>query len=367
MTQKNCLYITTSSNQEQAKVIFSEKLSLLFGNFEIIEVMPFDLTVSQGLIDHNLDSIKIGLYLKNFLADFTGGYPLYINMLCQEMICLSALHRQEEIYAPIITQAIENLVFNPWGVISRHFDLIISDLRKGKMPGSLCGVLVALSEGKHRIVDVAQYLNLKPSVISQRINSLLASDVIEKNGNYFHIKDKLFKYWIKYVYQRRIKAIDLEIGKGRRGLKEEINRCVNEFQMIARKDLSLRIMDLLHKFDEEAFDLGGRKYKLSTFKDISQLKLRLGAGNFLDALLASSSEGQWLIIIKKDPVLDHDFSILAEEAKKLSPRPGRCVLVSLSGLEESAKVRALQEKWWVWNEEQVNTLMHLYDEPYLIK
>ena len=367
MTQKNCLYITTSSNQDHAKTILSEKLSLLFGNFEIIELAPFDLATSQGLIDHNLEGIKVGLYLKNFLADFTGGYPLYINMLCQELISLTALHRQGEIYAPIITQAIENLVFNPWGVISRHFELIISDLRRGKTTSSLCALLVAIAEGKHRITDAALYLGLKPSLVTQRVNALLEADIVEKNGNYYHIKDKLFKYWLKYVSHRRMKAIDLEPGKSRKSFKEEINKCVNEFQTVARKDISLRIMDLLHKFDEEAFELGGRRYKLSAFKDITQLKLRLSAGNFLDALLASSLEGQWLIVLKKDPVLEHDLSNLAEEVKKLSPRPGRCVLISLSGLDESAKVRALQEKWWIWNEGEVNTLMHLYDEPYLTR
>ena len=333
----------------------------------MIDILPFDLAESQGLIDHNLEGLKIGLYLKNFLADFTGGYPLYINILSQELINLSSLLRQEEVYAPIITQAIENLVFNPWGVLSRHFELTISDLRKGKVSLSLCSLLIALAEGKHRVADAAHYLNLKPSVLTQRINNLLEADIIEKNGNYYHIKDKLFKYWIKYVYQRRMKAIDLEPGRSRKSFKEEINKGVNEFQMVARKDLSLRIMDLLHKFDEEAFELGGRKYKLSSFKDITQMKLRLGSGNSLDALLANSSEGQWLIVLKKDPVFEHDLSGLTQEIKKLSPRPGRCVLISLSGLDESAKVLALQEKWWIWNEEQVNTLMYLYDEPYLTR
>ncbi len=367
MTQKKCLYITTSSHQDHAETILSEKLSLLFGNFEIINVAPFDLATSQGLIDHNLEGIKIGLHLKNFLADFTGGYPLYINMLCQELICLTSMHRQAEIYAPIVTQAIENLVFNPWGVISRHFELIISDLRRGKTTSSLSPLLVTIAEGKHRIADAALYLNLKPSVVTQRMNSLQEADIVERNGNYYHVKDKLFKYWIKYVYQRRMKAIDFEAGKSRKSFKEEINKCVNEFQMVARKDLSLRMMDLLHKFDEEAFELGGRRYKLSSFKDITPLKLRLGAGNFLDALLASCSEGQWLVVLKKDPVLEHDLSSLIEEIKKFSPRPGRCILVSLSGLDESAKVRALQEKWWIWNEGEVNTLMYLYDEPYLTR
>ena len=367
MTQKNSLYIVTSSRQSEGQTILSQKLSLLFGNFEIIAVGPFDLATSQGLIDHNLEGIKIGLHLKNFITDFTGGFPLYINMLCQELICLTAIHQQKEIYAPMLTQAIENLVFNSWGVISRHFELTMSDLCRGKTSGSLCPLLIALSEGKHRVSDAAQYLNLKPSRVTQRINSLLEADIIEKNNSYYHIKDKLFQYWIKYVYQRRMKAIDLEPAKGRKSFKEEIGRCVNEFQLVARKDLSLRFTDLLHKFDEEVFDLSGRRYKLSSFKEVTQIKIGMGTGSFLDALLANSSEGQWLIVLKKDPVLEHDLSILTQEIKKLSPRPSRCVLVALSGLDESARVHALQEKWWIWNEGEVNTLMHLYDQPYLTR
>mgnify|MGYP000917438949 FL=1 len=97
------------------------------------------------------------------------------------------------------------------------------------------------------------------------------------------------------------------------------------------------------------------------------MKLRLGAGNLLDALVAESSDGQWLVVLKKDPLLEHDLTLLAEEIKKLDFRPGRCVLVCLNGLDESTKVRALQDKWWIWSEQQINTLMHLYDEPYLTR
>jgi len=72
----------------------------LFGNFEIVGLEAFNFGEAQGLIDHNLDGVKIGLYLKNFIADFTGGHPLYINLLCQELIFLSSFYVQDEIYAP---------------------------------------------------------------------------------------------------------------------------------------------------------------------------------------------------------------------------------------------------------------------------
>ena len=56
--------------------------------------------------------------------------------------------------------------------------------------------------------------------------------------------------------------------------------------MVARKDLSVRIADLMHKFDNESFVLCGRRYKLSAFRDIKVLKLRIGAGNYFDAISA---------------------------------------------------------------------------------
>jgi predicted transcriptional regulator len=367
MTQKNCLYIVASSNPRQTQTILSEKLSLLFGNFETILLEPFNFSEAQGLIDHNLDGVKIGLYLKNFMADFTGGHPLYINLLCQELICLSGVHAQKEIYAPIVTQAIENVVFNPWGVISRHFELQINTLTAGKNAGLTVGVLGALAQGKHKISDLAESLQLKTSQVNLRVNALQDSNIVERNGNYYHIKDKLFSYWIKYVHERRLRSIDLEVGRSRKQFKEEINRALNDFGMVARKDLSVRIADLMHKFDNEAFVLCGRRYKLTAFRDIKVLKLRIGTGNYFDAISAEGQEGLWLVVLKKDPVLDSDLNGILEEIKKLDPRPTRSVIVSLSGLDENARVRALQEKLWIWDEDQLNSLMHLFDEPIIVR
>jgi predicted transcriptional regulator len=367
MTQKNCLYIVASSSPQQTQTILSEKLSLLFGNFETITLESFNFSEAQGLIEHNLEGIKIGLYLKNFMADFTGGHPLYINLLCRELICLSGVYVQGEIYAPIVTQAIENVIFNQWGVISRHFELQINALTVGKNAGLTVALLGALAQGKHKISDLSENLKLKTSQVNLRISVLQDSNIVERNGNYYHIKDKLFSYWIKYVHQRRLHVVDLEAGRSRKQFKEEINKALNDFGMVARKDLSVRMADLMHKFDNESFVLRGRRYKLTAFKDIKVLKLRIGTGNYFDAISARGQEGLWLVVLKKDPVLDNDLNGILEEIKKLDPRPTRSVIVSLSGLDENAKLRALQEKLWIWDEDQLNSLMHLFDEPIIVR
>ena len=75
----------------------------------------------------------------------------------------------------------------------------------------------------------------------------------------------------------------------------------------------------------------------------------------------------WLVVLKKDPVHENDLNGILEEIKKLDPRPVHSVIVSLSGLDENARVRALQEKLWVWDEDQLNCLMHLFDEPIIVR
>ena len=367
MTQKNCLYVVASSFAQQAQTILSEKLSLLFGNFETIEISPFTFAEAQGLIDHNLKEIKIGLHLKNFVVDFTGGHPLYINLLSHELICLRGVYHQEEIYAPIVTQAIENVIFNPWGVISRHFEIQMTSLARGKSSTTTIALLTALSEGKHKLSDLCESLNLKQLQVNQRINALLEASIIDKNGSYFYFKDKLFSYWIKYVYQRRLKVIDLEPGRSRKQFKEELNKALNDFGMVARKDLSVRVTDLMHKFDNEALTLSGRRYKLSNFKDITPMKLRTSAGNYFDAISAKGDEETWLVILKRDPVHENDLNGILEEIKKFDHKPTKSIIVSLSGLDENARVRALQEKLWIWDEDQLNALMHLFDEPTIVR
>ncbi len=367
MTQRHSLYIVASSLPQQAQEILSEKLSLLFGNFETIALGPFNFAEAQGLIDHNLTEVKIGLHLKNFLVDFTGGHPLYINLLCQELIALSGVYAQKEIYAPIVVQAVENVIFNPWGVISRHFESVVSALASGRHAGMTMALLGALAHGKHKVSDLAESLKLKITQAGARINTLQESNIVERNGNYFHIKDRLLSYWIKFVYERRLRVVDLELGRSRKQFKEEINKALNDFSLVARKDFAVRMVDLMHKFDNESFVLCGRRYKLSAFKEIKLLKLRNAAGNFFDAISAQGQEGAWLVVLKKDPLLDQELGSILEEIRKLEPRPCRSVIVSLCGLDENAKLRALQEKLWIWDEDQLNSLMNLFDEPIIVR
>lgn len=367
MTQKHTLNIFASSNTAYAQEILNEKLSLLFGNFEVLNLGSLTFNEGIGLIDKNLKGVNMNMQLKNFIVDFTGGHPLYINLLCQELLSVAAIFKQQDVYAPVLTQAVENLIFNPWGVVHRHFELQMTALMKGKAGGILLNMLMCLASGHHKVTTLTTVMPIKAPVLIQRLNVLIASGLVVKNGNYHHIQDKLLSYWLRFVVMKKHQSMDLETGKLRKQFKDELNKAINDFTQVARKDVSLRLSDLMHKFDNEAFVLNGRRYRLNRFSAIESLRLRTASGNVYDAMKAKSDEETWLIVLKKDPLSEHELNLLNDQIQNMADKPQRHVVVALSGVDDNARVRALASKMWIWEEGDVNALMHLFDEPTLVR
>lgn len=366
MTQKKCLYIVSSSFPSLAQKILSEKLSLLFGNFEIVDIDAFGLATSQKFIDQNLKGIKIGVQLRGFLTDFAGGHPLYLNLLCRELINLCSIHNQGEVYKPILTQAVENTIFDRWGVISRHFEIIIKDICGGRGNSIISSILISLSNGKYKIDEIINDVIIKKAQMTQRLNRLIELGVVVKNGDFYCFKDKLLKYWIKFVYQKRLRDVELAPDKQRKQYKEEFHKLIDDFNVTSRKDLSSRIVELFNCFDNEAFSLNGRKYRLPLFRTVEPFRFKNESGIYFDMIKASSENDQWFVVVKKDNVGETDINTVLSEVKKMTKRIDRCLIISLTGLDENARIRALEERFWIWNEGEINTLLTLFDKPYIL-
>jgi predicted transcriptional regulator len=366
MTQRKCLYILSSSYAVTARRILSEKLSLLFGNFEVINVEPFDFKISRQFINQNLKNVRMNSPLDDFLTDFSGGHPLYLNLICQELASLSAVFKQQEIFLPLLSQAVENTIFYRWGVISRHFELILNDLCGGKGNRLAAILLIELSNGKNQVDDLQPVLNISKTQINQKLVGLVEEGIVVKNGHMYSFKDKLLRYWVKYVYQKRLKDVELTPDKQRKQFQEEFNRSYENFKISSGKDLSSRVAELLYCFDNESLDLNGRKYKLPSFGEITPIKIQMSSdGSVLDVIKATTAESHWYVVMKKDRFDENDVNAVMAEIKKSGERPERCLVISLTDLEQNAKIRALQEKFWIWNERELNTLLTLFDKPFI--
>jgi hypothetical protein len=265
-----------------------------------------------------------------------------------------------------LTQALENILLNPWGVLSRHFELILNRMSEGKNNQMIPATFIVLAQGRQKLKDLAAAVGTKQSLLSQKLAGLMEEDVIVKNGNFYYLKDKLFRYWIKYVFQKRLRIIESSLDQQKREFHQELNRSVEQFNDDSGRNLSSRIIDLFNSFDNEALSINGRRYKLPTFAQIVPTKIQTLAGEHFDALKASSSDGTWFIALKKASISETDVHAILNESKRLKEKPQRFVLISMDSLDENTRVKALQEKMWIWNEGEITTLLNIFDKPYII-
>jgi len=366
MTQKQSLYVFASSYAEQAHTILSEKLSLLFGNFEIVEVGAFDLKTCQKYVIQHLPRIQISEDLKDFLIDFTGGHPLYLRLLCEKLSGLSVIHQQREIFLPILSRAIEDILFDPWGVLSRHFDLIIHHLCSGKGNIIHADILIRLSQSKHRVKNLANAMGIKQSVVSSKINRLEAMGVVEKSGKSFYICDRLLKYWLCYIFRSRREVIEIDLLRQREKFREKFAQAVDDFRIQSRKEVTSRIIELLYCFDDESFQVDGRRYKLPIFKKIASETILEKKEAGFNVIRATTAGGDWLVLLNEGEIKEQDLTQMLSEIKRRFAKPKKCVLIALNDLDETARVRALQERMWIWNERELRTLLHIYNKSYIV-
>jgi hypothetical protein len=367
MTQTRCLYVCASSQPQEAQRILGEKLSLLFGNFEVLGVECFDLATSQDYISHRLRDLKIGAGLKSFLTDFTGGHPLYLDLICRELINLSAIHRQAEAYLPLLSLAVENTIFDRWGVLSRHFELLINELCAPKDARPVAEILMSMANAHHTLDEIASDTQIRRPALVNKMKALIECGIVFKNGRFHYYSDKLFKYWIKYVFQKRLKDIELSPDGQRKQFKDEFQRHVENFKVSTRQDFSSRIVELLTCFDNESFQLNGRKYRLPAFREIVPFKMRQENGFYADFIKAKTDDATWIIIMKKDNLSEPELRSIMQEARKIENKPGQCLIISLKDLDDATRLRALQERFWIWNEGELNALLTFFDKPYILK
>ncbi len=362
MTQRRCLYVVTSSLLWSAQKILSEKLSLLFGNFEVIEIQPFNIKTSEEFVRFHLQGIQINEPLTHFLIDFAGGHPLYLTLICQELRALSDAHKQGEIFLPLLSLAMEEILNERWGVLSRHFDLIVERIVSGKGNVIVSRILLSLAGGRQKITELSASLHVKQSVVTGRINRLLEIGLVAKNGNYFYLPDRLFKYWLKFVFYKRRSVIEDHGERQQEEFRQEFRRAYEASCTNAKRDVSSQVLELLSCFENESLSMNGRRYKLPVFHQMTPTRVVIPSGGHLDLIRAVADEGEWIIVLKSGAVGENEISIMLAEVKKLIHKPQRCVLISLDSLDENARLRALQERMWIWNEGELNTLAAIFDK-----
>ncbi|MDP1853872.1 MAG: hypothetical protein Q8L26_06710 [Candidatus Omnitrophota bacterium] len=358
---KNTMYLIASSSTIKAREILSQGLSLLFGNFEVIEVKPFTISVSGKFIDMHLPQ-QISETYKKFLIYISSGHPFYLDILCRELTLAASEDKNSSITENLFIRAFENLLFEEWGIFYQKFIDILDQLSSDKQREDHIAILSGIIRGYNKVKTIAEYLGNKEKNIQQRLARLCENGIIFKNGDFLCLADKLFGFWIESAYNKKFGFDYFDENALRENFKESLLNTMNNFSVVSEKALIERIIGLFNLFKNEVIQFDRKKIVLSHFKEISLLPINTGSFNAL--ISAKAQDSFWVIAVKNGELTEKDVAYFISECKRFKGQVSqRRIIISLDKIDTNAKLKALEGKIIAWEAPELNSLLELYNQP----
>jgi len=349
MLQKNTLYIVISSLKFKSRQILSKDLSLLFGNFQLLELEPFDMKTTEEYLDYKLSELELTPGLKNFLVHFTGGYPFYL-----EIITDALLRSKGHSLADILVE----LFFETQGVLHQRFSTYLKRFQDNPNSRDHLAILYLVAAGHNRIKDIAHRLAKQKSILISRVSRLLELDVLSRSGDFLNINDRVFGFWLKFVHQEKARALIFDAQNKRDLLHQQIEMMIADFMQDAQKPFKERVSELMQLFQDETIQLERKKLRLSHFREIKTLEFN--SRNIREGLIGRSNDSLWIVAFKPDSVTEDDVVDFVKECKRYRHKLQRKIIITLREVDQNAHLRAMEEKVFTWDLNKLNQIFDLF-------
>jgi predicted transcriptional regulator/GTPase SAR1 family protein len=356
MLQKDTMYIVTSSRNQAIKKILSEKLSLLFGNFEIVKIAGFSLNTASDFIDSRLAGFDLDKEIKRFLIAFSDGNPFYLHHLTSSAKAIAIARMTSHIDRDIIAAAITEQLYESGGRIHQYLLSFILDLVDVKSREGYTAILTAIADGKNKQQSISRSLKMKPAEASKGLVKLAELGFITKSGVFHRIDDVVLEFWLKYVYRKRRDVIVDDIFNRMQRFEDEAGLYVAAFIEALGKDLIVKLSELFNLFSNELVPIESRQVKLPHFTKV-EIKTLQDRRHVIIATFRGSS---WIVEPFEKEVDDNDIIDYMRHLKASGLKISNKVIVPLKGIDENAKLLAKELKIAIWDTQTVNMLLNLY-------
>lgn len=355
MASKNTMYIIVSSMKFKTKNILSKNLSLLFGNFETMEIEPFDIKTSEEYLKIRTKGANLNEGLKNFVVHFTGGYPFYLELIAESILKSNNAD---------LSDILEKFLFNSSGILNQKFSNYLKRFLDSPASEQYISILHQIASGHNKMKDIAHVLHKSKDEISLRVNNLLEYDVINKSGDFLKINDRVFGFWLKFVYQEKLNSLTFDAKNQKTIFRDYIEGMIEEFLANAGKPIIERITEILRLFSDDTVQIDTKKLRLTHFREIKQLEFN--NRNLKEGLLGRSNDAVWIMAFKPDLLTEDYVMEFSKECKRYRHKVQKKIIVTLRDIDDNARLRALEEKIWMWDLKNLNQLFDIFSKPRVI-
>jgi predicted transcriptional regulator len=364
MAQKDIMYIVTSSSKAKAKKIIQDELSLLFGNFEILELDNFDTKTSNTLIRNRLKNIQMSQDMYNFLINFTAGHPFYLDKITQSIYKNALLIETDTVTLFTFIYSLEDILFNNWGTLNLRFQNYMETLTKNKP--DILNILLLIAQGKNRIKDLSSMLHKTYRDLNQKLSRLIEANMVSRTGSFYNIVDRVFNFWLNFVYLEKLNNLSQNYEDQVISFRKKIEQSLIEFINMSKKDIEQRLYELFELFSNDSVQLGRNKITLSRFKEIKPLSFN---GLYIKRGFFCLCDAEcWLIGFKEGDITEDSVSEFIRESRNIQNKDKslRRLIIGLDKTEINARLLAKEEKINTWDIDLLNVLLDIYGKPRLI-
>mgnify|MGYP001578649408 CR=1 FL=1 len=365
MIQKKSMYLFSSSAKYKAKKILSKELALLFGNFEMIEVGAFNLNACHEFIQEKIQGINMPSSIADFIINFTGGCPFYLDLICLKAR-QEANSRHEDLISQVtIIKVLEDLLFDAYGELNQRYSRLLSNLViENNNDTELISILECLSNNCNKLKEICQYLHKKESNLLKKLNRLIELEIVDKNGIFYQINDRVFNFWLKFVYQLKQEALDYNLWLQINSFRKQIEGLINDFILISKKDIVERVEELFNLFKDDSVLLEKYRLKLNRFCEIKPL--RFECNHIKKGIAGLTKNSLWLAAVIEDRITENDIAEFANECKKYRHKLQKRIIIAFEEIDINAYLLAKENHILTWNIENLNSLLDLYGKPRIV-
>ncbi len=361
MVQKETMFVVASSLARKSMEIFRSKLSMLFGNFEVVTLEPFSFEEAFQYCKSYASANALSQEERRFLIRLTNGNPFYLGSLLETLEMLLEKDSGREVHGKLM-DAIENELFDEAGAIRRSLMGRLCVLGNGQPWQFYADVLACLAVGHKRFSEMVKVLHRKGNDIKRALERLVAEEIVEKQGSLFVIPDPVLRFWLNRVYYPLRFGFEMEVDVRRLRFEKEVEKAFLTSVQEDQKELPKRIEELLRQFQNDVVEFSGRKFKCPHFSEIVS---KPNNGRVFP-VVAKNGKDRWMCQVLSGRVTEEDVHLFKTDVKNLKAPVKKRVIFGLNGIDLNAKLLAQEAKIQYLDLKNLNFLLDLYDKPRLV-
>jgi hypothetical protein len=357
MTWPAVMFVLASSAPYRAELILRERLHLLFGQFEILELSKLDMSGVKQWLDQAFYGFQEADPVKAFLAYWVGAYPLYLKTFVERLNELAGLSRSRVLNFELLREAVWDLLGTEHGRLQQWCAANLAAVKETEQRARATEALMELARGTRTMTDLAERIG--KSRLADILQVLVEHDLAVRRGACWLIPDPILRCWLSHVLQVQRTGTYCDDVQAKQILDGALRKIWEQWLVHTQRTFAEEMVVLFQQFDEDTIALDSKTGRLPRFERIQALS-DPAEGKGFAYLVADSQNKRWCATVNEHEIDEAVIARFDAFCRAQSPKPTRKVVIAPSGIQEEARTLAKAVNMWVWESDSLAVLRALY-------